>query len=437
MDVRQIQQHLQAGRLDVPGLFPHLERVRRGGLVFRPDFGLAALPDEPGLLLVRGPRQYGKSTWLEGQLEATVASAGPASAFYLIGDQIADVEGLVVAVREVLPWFRKDAPVRRLFIDEITAVQNWEKGLKRLLDAGELRDVLVVTTGSRATDLRRGAERLPGRKGRLSRTTYLFTPLPFAEFERGCGDRFGDDATVAYLLCGGCPIAAVELAEHGRLPEHVIEMVRDWVLGECAASGRGRGSLLAVWHALLGRGGTPIGQALLAREAGLANNTVAAGYLELLADLMCIGSAFAWDESRRVAVRRKPAKFPPINLLAAVAFDRHRLRTVADFHALPADIQGRWWEWLVAQEIWRRAARRGEESPDELLFWASGEREIDYVVKPDLLLEVKRGGVSPLEFAWFPRTFPKAQLWIAGRESFVADRIRGRTMAELLRDEDW
>ena len=58
-------------------------------------------------------------------------------------------------------------------------------------------------------------------------------------------------------------------------------------------------------------------------------------------------------------------------------------------------------------------------------------------MKPDLLLEVKRGGVSPLEFAWFPRTFPKAQLWIAGRESFVADRIRGRTMAELLRDEDW
>jgi len=437
VDVRSINKHLQLGQLDVPGLFPHLERLRSSGPIFQIDFGLPALPAESGVLLVRGPRQYGKSTWLEGQLEATIRSAGPASGFYLNGDQLSDVEGLVTAVRGLLPWFRKDAPVRRLFIDEITAIANWEKGLKQLLDAGELRDVLVVTTGSRATDLRRGAERLPGRKGRLARTAYLFTPLPFAEFERVLGDRFGEDAAIAYMLCGGCPVAATELAQHGRLPEHVIEMVRDWVLGECAASGRARGSLLAVWNAVLARGGTPIGQALLARETGLANNTIAAGYLELLADLMCIGSAFAWDPSRRIALRRKPAKFPPINLLAAVAFDGSRLRSVTDFKALPPEVQGRWWEWLVAQEIWRRAALRGEQTPEELLFWASGDREIDYVVRPELWIEVKRGGASAMEFAWFVYSFPRAELWIVGRECFAADRIRGLTMAELLRDPSW
>jgi len=437
VDVRSINQHLQGGQFDVPGLFPHLERLRRGGLIFEIDFGLAALPAEPGVLLVRGPRQYGKSTWLEGQLEATIRSAGPASGFYLNGDQLSDVEGLVTAVRGLVPWFAKHAPVRRLFIDEITAIANWERGLKQLLDAGELRDVLVVTTGSRATDLRRGAERLPGRKGRMSRTAFLFTPLSFAEFERVCGDRFGEDAAIAYMLCGGCPVAAAELAQHGRLPEHVIEMVRDWVLGECAASGRARGSLLAVWNAVLARGGTPIGQALLARETGLANNTIAAGYLELLADLMCIGSAFAWDPSRRIALRRKAAKFPPINLLAAVAFDGGRLRSVADWKALPPEVQGRWWEWLVAQEIWRRAALRGEQTPEELLFWASGDREIDYVVRPELWIEVKRGAASAMEFAWFAHSFPRAELWIAGRERFAADRVRGLTMAELLRDPGW
>lgn len=294
--------------------------------VFRPDFGLDELPEEPGVLLIRRPRQYGKSTWLEDQLRSTIASAGPGSAFYLNGDQLTDVEALVAAVRELVPWFRKDAPVRRLFIDEITAVDHWEKGLKQLLDAGELRGVLVVTTGSSATDLRRGAERLPGRKGRLARTNYLFTPISFAEFERVCGARFGEQAAVAYLLSGGCPVAAAELARNGRLPEYVIEMVRDWVLGECAASGRARGSLLAVWDVVTVRGGSPIGQALLAREAGLANNTVAAGYLD---------------------------------------------------------------------------------------------------------------SASALDFSWFARTFPKAELWIAGRERFTADKIRARTIADMLREPDW
>jgi hypothetical protein len=37
------------------------------------------------------------------------------------------------------------------------------------------------------------------------------------------------------------------------------------------------------------RGGSPVGQTKLAKEAGLANNTVAAGWTELLADLLCVG----------------------------------------------------------------------------------------------------------------------------------------------------
>lgn len=437
MDVSQINEHLLHGRIDEGGIFPHLESLARSPFVFEVDFGLDALPIEPGLILIRGPRQYGKSTWLEGQVRATIADFGPATAFYLNGDEIADAKALVGEVRRLLPLYGSEAPVRRLFLDEVTAVRDWEKGLKRLIDAGELREVLVVTTGSRATDLRRGVERLPGRKGRLDRTAYLFTPLAFSEFKRVCGERLGDDALIAYLLSGGCPLAAAEIAAHGQLPEFVIEMVRDWVLGECAASGRDRSSLLAVWEVVLRRGGTPIGQAAVAREAGLANNTVASGYLELLADLMVLGTAHAWDPSRSVSIRRKPAKFPPINLLAAVAFDPARLRSVADFRSLPPESQGRWLEWLVAQEISRRAARRGAPTPELLNFWSGGDHELDFVVDPKLLIEVKRGGASAFEFGWFPRTFPAGRLLVVAREPFESDRIRGLRLEELLLAEAW
>lgn len=421
----------------MPGLFPHVEQLERDGVTFRVDFGIERLPTAGGVLLVRGPRQHGKSTWLEGQLRATVQAAGPGSAFYLNGDHLADASALVEEIQALAPLFRPDAPVRRLFIDEITAVDGWEKALERVLDGGVLRDALIVTTGSRATDLRRGAERQPGRKGRLERTNHLFTPVSLVDFEQVAGDRFGAHAVVAYLLSGGCPIAAAELVRHGRLPEYVIEMVRDWIFGECAASGRDRSSLIAVWDVLLTRGGTAIGQAKLAREAGLANNTVAAGYVQLLADLMCVGSSFAWDEGRGIAVRRRPAKFPPINLLAAIAFDRSRLRSVDDFLALSPEMQGRWYEWLVAQEVWRRAARRGEAAPDELAHWSSKQHEVDFVVRPDLLVEVQRGQSGLLEFGWFPASFPRAESWVVARTPFSAQRIRGLTLVELLRDASW
>lgn len=84
-----------------------------------------------------------------------------------------------------------------------------------------------------------------------------------------------------------------------------------------------------------------------------------------------------------------------------------------------------------------RSARRGDDAPDELHFWSSKQNEIDYVVNPRLLIEVKRGRTQPSEFAWFGRSFPSAHLRIVGRERFAADRVRGLTIAELLRDPSW
>ena len=75
--------------------------------------------------------------------------------------------------------------------------------------------------------------------------------------------------------------------------------------------------------------------------------------------------------------------------------------------------------------------------PEQLPFWAGGEHELDFVVRRDLLVEVKRGSTGALEFAWFPRSFPKAQLWVVGRERFTAGPIRGITATDLLLDPAW
>jgi hypothetical protein len=74
-----------------------------------------------------------------------------------------------------------------------------------------------------------------------------------------------------------------------------------------------------------------LGQAKLAKESGLANNTVAAGYVELFTDLLCLSYGHAWDPERRVRIMRKPAKFHFVNLLAAVAWHPSRIRSPEDF----------------------------------------------------------------------------------------------------------
>jgi len=436
MDVTTINHLLSTGDLATPGLFPHLELLRNAPFVFQPDFGLARLPEQPGVIVVRGARQYGKSTWLEGQLRDSVATFGPGSAFYLNGDEIGSATRLIERVRELLPLFSPVARTRRLFVDEITAIAGWAGAIKRLIDAGELRDVLLVTTGSKATDLRRGTERLPGRKGTLARTDWLFTPISYREFVRVCGDRLGATALPAYLLTGGSPLACSEIALHGRLPDYVIVLARDWILGEVASSGRSRASALAVLEALHRWGGSPVGQAKLARESGLANNTVAAGYVELLSDLLSVGQSHPRDVSRHVRLARRPAKFPFINLLVAASWAPDRPNSVADVLAWPTPKRGVWLEWLVAQEVWRRAAIRGDELPEMLDYWQGGGHELDFVLGDDTFLEVKHGRTSPLEFAWFPRVFPNGRLIVVGRDRWETDHMRGVTFEDYLLEDE-
>jgi len=434
LDVRAINEALVGDDPDFPRLLPHLAELQRRSYGFEFELGLDVLPREPGVLLVRGARQYGKSTWLEQWIARTVREHGPGTAVYLNGDVIANAARLVTDVREVVSLFSPTAPVRRLFVDEITSIAHWERALKQLLDAGQLRDVLVVTTGSKATDLRRGSERLPGRKGRLDRTNYLFTPISYREFLRVCGEHLGETPWMLYLLSGGSPMALNELATYGKLGEFVVEATSDWIYGEIAASGRGRASLVAVMQQLVRLGGAPIGQAKLAREAGLANNTVSAGFIEMLADLTCIGWCRAWDPNRRITVHRKPAKFPFINLLVAVAWSPVRLRSAADFVRLPADRRGCWLEWLVAQELWRRKAIAGDPMPEELAYWRSDDHELDYVRAPDDFLEVKQGRTGPMDFTWFPRRFPRARLTVLTTTPFEHDWVRGITIDEFLRE---
>jgi len=61
-------------------VLPHLNLLAQCPFVFKVACGLDELPEEPGVILVRGARQYGKSTWLEGQIRQTVETFGPGSA---------------------------------------------------------------------------------------------------------------------------------------------------------------------------------------------------------------------------------------------------------------------------------------------------------------------------------------------------------------------
>jgi hypothetical protein len=163
--------------IDRDDLWPKLKEYESRRFQFRWEFGLEELPQSPGLITIRGPRQSGKSTWLEMKLLDTLEKFGPGTAFFLNGDFLYSHQEFEAKLLELERSYHRKAAVKRLFIDEITQVRDWQRILKRLIDSGHLKDILIVTTGSNAADLLHGSERLPGRKGLLPRTDYLFLPI--------------------------------------------------------------------------------------------------------------------------------------------------------------------------------------------------------------------------------------------------------------------
>lgn len=432
MDNKYLNSLLFQGITDDVGLFPSLDKLKKAPFVFNVSFGLDKLPTDSGILLIRGPRQYGKSTWLEQEVCNTIKEFGPGTAFYLNGEDIADRNGLEKEIDDLLALFPKNAAIRRIFIDEITAIKKWELALKKMADRGKLHDVLIITTGSKATDLRRGSEKLPGRKGKLARTNYLFTPISFYEFKRVCGSILKSNIVPAYLLAGGSPIACATLATEKIIPEYVIELTRDWIEGEIAFSGRDRTALFNILSSLFRFGGTPLGQAKLAREAGLANNTVAVGYIEILNDLGCVTPAYPWDLNKKILILRKECKYHFTNLLTAISYHPARIRTIDDLLSFSPQEQGIWYEWLIAQELQRRRALDGLPILTPLGFWQTKQHEIDFFELPNQFVEVKRGQVSPMEFLWFSKQFPNQTLTIVNSKNFETANLKGMTIEDFL-----
>ena len=72
---------------------------------------------------------------------------------------------------------------RVILVDEVSSVIGWERAVKHFADLGTLRGCTLVLTGSHSMDLKRSAERLPGRRGEgASPLDLKLHPMRFSEY---------------------------------------------------------------------------------------------------------------------------------------------------------------------------------------------------------------------------------------------------------------
>ncbi len=128
---------------------------------------------------LRGPRQVGKTTALKRTLARQVR-AGKKRVLYFSFDLMKKPEEIVNVIREAKKLHPEPEGPWHIFLDEITTIEDWARGVKYVRDQGLAADDYLMITGSSAQDLRKGAELLPGRRGEGG--DLLMLPVSFRDF---------------------------------------------------------------------------------------------------------------------------------------------------------------------------------------------------------------------------------------------------------------
>ena len=150
--------------------------------------------DQPPIVVLRGPRQVGKTTLLVQMVEALLEEGvEPLRILRVQFDDLPSMRALPEPMLSISRWFQnrilrktfneaaREGRKAYILFDEVQNVANWSVQLKHLVD---INAVSVMVTGSSALSIRKGQESLAGRM-----TTIDLGPLLLREVAemRGIG----------------------------------------------------------------------------------------------------------------------------------------------------------------------------------------------------------------------------------------------------------
>ena len=140
--------------------------------------------DRDAIYTLRGPRQVGKTTLLKQMIRDLLSKVDSKRVFYHTCDLVDNPKNLTDVVAGYVDAVRVDTKERLfIFLDEISSIRDWQRGIKHLVDVGKMQNTTAILTGSHTIDIKRAIEKLPGRRGEVDDAIdKILIPMKFSEY---------------------------------------------------------------------------------------------------------------------------------------------------------------------------------------------------------------------------------------------------------------
>jgi predicted AAA+ superfamily ATPase len=403
---------------------------------------------EDAVYTLRGPRQVGKTTLIKLiASELLHAGVAPRAIFYYSCDLISNPEELFQVIRQYQEFSEALQFERRyVFIDEISLVPDWQNAVKQVIDLGWGRATTFILTGSSALDIKRGAERLPGRRGRVVQPDKVMMPLGFRDFIEKCSDipidfaRFSlkvlleEPSTIEilksqievflprlsvllerFLTVGGFPLAVESFLRERDLSEDVMNTYLSVIRSDFEKMKKSRILLRQVLVRILSLGGAPVSWQNLAKTIDTPSYNTVREYSELLADSFLLSIIYFLERNKKIANPHKGKKFyffDPLILNLA-----RQEAGLGAKHDVSLTVESAAAAHLV--RTFERNLFEGFGSTENVFYWRSTKgKEVDFVVVEGELilpLEVKyQSMINRSDYSTMKRSFGKGILVTKG-----------------------
>jgi len=164
---------------------PNISRFEESTIKWNPRIRHFIELDSEVIYTLRGPRQVGKTTLIKLMIRELIRKGvNERRIFYYSCDLVDSPSRLVEIIQSYLIATNYiTEQFRYVFLDEISAVKDWQRGIKHLYDTGQFKKTCVLMTGSHNLDIRKSSEKLPGRRGTSTNTLdKILLPMKFAEY---------------------------------------------------------------------------------------------------------------------------------------------------------------------------------------------------------------------------------------------------------------
>jgi len=285
---------------------PHLKKIKNVPLVYHSPLLEESGLYNPGIYLITGGRQVGKTTFLKQFILRLLEKrkVNPENILFLSGELI-DTHHVL---RRIIEQFQDTGgSFQYLCVDEINYIPDWDKSIKYLADCGVFEHMSVILTGSDSRIIQIAMKRFAGRRGMSAKVDFNFFPLSFKEFvclknknlRQFCDNIIKTPLTrevvdyermynvlntyfFEYLLHGGYLPAITDYELNKTISQGVINIYIQWIIGDILKHNKSENYLFEILRGIKETYNTQVSWNSLGKRLSIEHHKTVADYCHLL-----------------------------------------------------------------------------------------------------------------------------------------------------------